>query len=270
MKKKRLTALLIVVSLISVFAGATAGSLITEIRAELRKDFRIVIDGEKKVFKNVNGEAVYPILYEGTTYLPVRSIGEIMGKTVYWYEEDKLIEFKDKSSTVTDADVIVKSKEQELKPAFAELIDEEKAKEKALEDAGIQDENVRFVRVELDNDDIVWHYDIEFIIGNTEYDYDIKADDGRVLGKDIDVGKSEIVAPVVSTEITREQAKQIVLNKAGLSEIEVNFQKIELDKDDESLKYEIEFKKGNKEYDADIDASTGAIIKWEVDIDDWN
>ena len=272
MKKKRMVAILVVVSLISVFAGAAAGSLITEIRAELRHDFRIVIDGEEKTFKNVNGEKVYPILYDGTTYLPIRAVGEMMGKTVYWYEDDKLIEFKDNSSTVTDADVIVKSKDEAKTPVPSELIGEEKAKEKALADAGLKAENVKFIRAELDNDDGVWHYDVEFIKGNTEYDYDIKADDGKILGKDIDTEPAkenkENNPYAVTPVITGEQAKKIALDKAGVSERDAKLLKVELDKDDGILKYEVEFKTGNKEFEADINALTGEIIKWDAEIDD--
>ena len=37
-----------------------------------------------QTFYNVNGDEVHPILYSGTTYLPVRAIGELMGKNVNW------------------------------------------------------------------------------------------------------------------------------------------------------------------------------------------
>ena len=187
MKKKRMVAILVAVSLISVFAGAAAGSLITEIRAELRHDFRIVIDGEEKTFKNVNGEKVYPILYDGTTYLPIRAVGEMMGKTVYWYEDDKLIEFKDNSSTVTDADVIVKSKDEAKTPVPSELIGEEKAKEKALADAGLKAENVKFIRAELDNDDGILKYEVEFKTGNKEFEADINALTGEIIKWDAEI-----------------------------------------------------------------------------------
>ncbi len=32
--------------------------------------------------------------------------------------------------------------------------------------------------------------------------------------------------------------------------------------------YEVEFKSGNKEYDYEIDAATGAILKHEAEVDD--
>lgn len=183
--------------------GAVAASVVKDIKAQLRPDFTVVIDGKKQNFKNVKGEKVYPILYEGTTYLPVRAIGELMGKTVYWYEDEKRIELTDKqAATVTDADVIVsgdigKAKnEQPEKDApikdkdtvQQELIGEERAKKIALEHAGLSEKDVIFERTELDRDDGIVKYEIEFRQGRTEYDVDIHAYDGKILSfeKDID------------------------------------------------------------------------------------
>lgn len=49
-----------------------------------RPDITVTVDGQKKAFQNVKGEPVYPIAYNGTTYLPLRSIGELTGMEVLW------------------------------------------------------------------------------------------------------------------------------------------------------------------------------------------
>ena len=49
---------------------------------QLRPDISVTVDGQKQNFVNANGESVSPIAFYGTTYLPVRSIGELCGKTV--------------------------------------------------------------------------------------------------------------------------------------------------------------------------------------------
>ena len=68
--------------------------------------------------------------------------------------------------------------------------------------------------------------------------------------------------------ITENEAKKIALDKAGLKEKDVTYIKLELDFDDGLWKYEVEIRDGLKEYDADINAETGKIIKWEVDLFD--
>lgn len=67
-----------------------------------------------------------------------------------------------------------------------------------------------------------------------------------------------------NTAISMEKAKQIALDKVPGASVK----KIELDTDDGRTIYEGELQKGNMEYDFEIDASTGAILKWESDFDD--
>lgn len=63
-------------------------------------------------------------------------------------------------------------------------------------------------------------------------------------------------------------AKSAALSNAGVSESEVTRIKCELDRDHGSYKYEIEFSVGRMEYEYEIDAYTGAILKAEHDYDD--
>ena len=64
------------------------------------------------------------------------------------------------------------------------------------------------------------------------------------------------------------KAKSIALNHAGVSENEAYDMDIELDDEDGILVYEVEFKSGNMEYDYEINAATGAILKHESELDD--
>ncbi len=63
----------------------------------------------------------------------------------------------------------------------SKFIGEEKAKELALKKAEISADGVRFDRVELDNDNGVWQYEVDFRYGDIEYDIDINAENGEIL-----------------------------------------------------------------------------------------
>ncbi len=47
-------------------------------------NIKIVVDGVEISPKDANGKAVEPFIYNGTTYLPVRAIGDAIGKEVGW------------------------------------------------------------------------------------------------------------------------------------------------------------------------------------------
>lgn len=200
--KKRFTLLTAgILCVASIGAGVIASNVIQEIKAELRPDFTIKIDGDIKTFKNANGDTVYPILYNGTTYLPIRAIGELMNKTVYWYEDEKLVELKTPEvTTVTDADVIVdsskqpqdknkdnKKEKQDKNNGFPNsFISKEAAIEIALNKANLSESDVVIKKAKLDEDDNQWVYEVEFYHNFTEYEAEISATEGTVISWDVD------------------------------------------------------------------------------------
>ncbi len=172
--------------------GGCAATVVQTIQAELRPDFTVVIDGTERTFKNVNGEVVDPILYNGSTYLPIRAIGEIMGKEVTWYEDRKRIELNDKKSTVTDADNIVTGQNvpsaqpnQQAAPQSGEIT-LDRAKEIALEKAGLTAADVTFTEAKRDRDNGREVFDIEFRQGRTEYSAEISVSDGTIISWEVD------------------------------------------------------------------------------------
>ena len=71
-----------------------------------------------------------------------------------------------------------------------------------------------------------------------------------------------------TNKITIEQAQEIALKHAGLTKDQVSFIKIENDIDNGLEKYDIEFYCNGKEYDYEINAANGQIIKYDYDIED--
>ena len=66
-------------------------------------------------------------------------------------------------------------------------------------------------------------------------------------------------------KVTIEQAKEIALKHANLTSNQVSFVKSELEYDDGIQKYDIEFYYNNMEYNYEINANTGNILKHELD-----
>lgn len=154
-------------------------------------------------------------------------------------------------------------------PARHGFIGEAKAKQIALTNAGLKEKDVTFVRTGLDFENGRYEYDVEFYKGNVEYDYEIDAKTGKILEVDKDIEDFVIPGSVSETETTLEEAKTIALKHAGLKASQVKFVKAELDKEDGKPVYDIEFYKGKIEYDYEIDAKTGKILKFDLDIDNY-
>ena len=73
------------------------------------------------------------------------------------------------------------------------------------------------------------------------------------------------VPTMAASQITETQAKEIALKDAGLKEDQVTFVQTKKDFDDGVTEFEVEFFSGNKEFDYDIDATTGAIRSKDFD-----
>ena len=115
------------------------------------------------------------------------------------------------------------------------------------------------------------HYEVEITSqSGEEFEYKIDAYTGTILESKREAadGTEQPTKPVPSGDIGHAKAKSIALNHAGVSENTAYDMDVELDDEDGTFVYEVEFKSGNMEYDYEIDAATGAILKHETEIDD--
>lgn len=141
----------------------------------------------------------------------------------------------------------------------------------ALGHAKLSKSEVRNIEVELDYEYGSMVYEVEFESGAVEYEYDINAADGDILWYEKDSGgQLEQGGSAVDGKdaVGREKAVQTALRHAGLSSSQVTGLEVKLDRDGGRLVYEIEFKSGGYEYEYEINASNGSIIKSEKDRDD--
>ena len=62
--------------------GAGSANVRQTITATLRPDLNIEVDGAKQSLKDAAGNPVYPIVYNNSTYVPFRAVGDLLGVEV--------------------------------------------------------------------------------------------------------------------------------------------------------------------------------------------
>ena len=235
----------------------------TAVTFTLRPEYHIVIDGTERTFTNANGTKVDPATYNGSIYLPLRAIGEIMGKSVGWDGSTQTVRL---DSTTSGGDVTDFDTNTTTSTGSVTL---EQAKQTALRHAGKTVAQVQFVKAQQDWENGRRVYEIEFIIsgstGYTEYDYEIDTATGKIISYDFD---AENYTPSQNTnahvKISEAMAKQTALSRIP-GATTANIYKFKLDFDDGRWEYEGELRYGTMEYDFTIDANTGAVLEWDME-----
>lgn len=84
-QKKFFPALVLtLVLLCGITIGASAANGLQEIKAYLNANITVKLNGEAQTLLDANGTRVYPITYNGSTYLPVRAVAGLVGLSVDW------------------------------------------------------------------------------------------------------------------------------------------------------------------------------------------
>lgn len=143
----------------------------------------------------------------------------------------------------------------------------------ALEDAGLTKDQIHDLDIDLEKENGVLYFDVDFEVGNLDYDYEIDAESGQILKKEVPAaptqqatsssssGSSSGNSSGTSNRIGKQKARDIALQHAGLSVSQVRDLDVELDRDDGKVHYDVDFEADGYEYDYEIDAETGKILK---------
>ena len=138
----------------------------------------------------------------------------------------------------------------------------------ALTHAGVSEADTIYLRCWVEHDDgRAECYEVEFLAGTTEYQYEIDLYTGAVLKSERE-SHSVPASGSSGPHIGEAAAKSAALTHAGVSESDASRIQVELDRDDGRTLYEVEFHVGRTEYSYEIDASSGAIVKAEQELDD--
>lgn len=250
MKKSYVAAALALTSCLVL--GTAAASQSQNVTATFRPDMKLKVNGTTYTVRDTTGKEVSPLIYNGTTYLPLASLGQLLGAEVSWDGATQTVLVSDTGSST----------------GSASYVGEAKAKETALSHAGLSASQVTFLEVKLDRDDGRMVYEVEFYFGNKEYDYEIDASTGAIVGYDYDIENYTIpstgnTGTSSGNYITREKAQQLAQAKAP----NATLVKLEFEYDDGRAVYEGELREGRTEYEFKIDASTGNFIQWEQERD---
>lgn len=177
----------------------------------------------------------------------------------------------------------------------------------ALKHAGLSSDRVYDIETEMDYEQGVMVYEIEFKSAGTEYEYDINANTGAIVKvkKDIDddyrgngtksgssaiydddedededddddrQGNSGISSggnqsgnSASASYIGKDRAKSAAFTGAGVKAADVRELEIERDREKGVMIYEVSFRVGNTEYECKVDALTGKLLKVEKEIDE--
>ena len=94
MNRKKLISSLVLtlVLLCGIAIGAGASGALQEIKAYLDPTITIKMEGEAQTFLDAKGNRVYPITYQGSTYLPVRAVAGLAGFEVNWDQATRTVD----------------------------------------------------------------------------------------------------------------------------------------------------------------------------------
>lgn len=161
-----------------------------------------------------------------------------------------------------------------------------KAEELVLKDAGLSAEEVSRMICSTDYDNGRMIYEIDFYTEEKEFEYDVDAKSGEILKRESEMRRNSKKEEQMSSQntpvaaspdsgknentdgISEEKAKEIAISHAAVDASSVTHYKAKLDYENGVKVYEIDFRSGGYEYEYDINAKTGAIIKSDKDFND--
>lgn len=128
--KRKWIVMLAVVMLFAFTAGVVAAPAVQQITATLATDFKFTLNGNAWTPQNEDGSDMYPLVYEGRTYLPARAIANALGVKVGWDADTRTV-------ILGEAAVAPAPKEE---PKKEEPVKEEPVKEEPKKEEPVKEE----------------------------------------------------------------------------------------------------------------------------------
>ena len=162
------------------------------------------------------------------------------------------------------------------------FISKNEVKDVVANNMSVNSSDLYFESIDFEFDNSV--YEVEVYYQNRDYEYKIDAKDGKIIYTDFNTTDSITndnssnnnnnsnnsstngsTNNATTASITVDEAKNIALTNANLTEDAVQFLRTEQEYDDGVLVYEIDFTHGDFEYDYKINANTGEVVSYDRD-----
>ena len=165
------------------------------------------------------------------------------------------------------------------------FISKNEVKDVVADNMSVSSSDLYFESIDFEMDKSV--YEVEVYYQNRDYEYKIDAKDGKIIYTDFNTtdsitndnssnnnnsnnnsntnGSSNNGNNATTASIPLDEAKNIALTNANLTEDAVQFLRTEQEYDDGVLVYEIDFTHGDYEYDYKINANTGDVVSYDRD-----
>ena len=158
------------------------------------------------------------------------------------------------------------------------FISKNEVKDIVSNNMNVSSSDLYFESIDFEMDKSV--YEVEVYYQNKDYEYKIDAKDGKIIYTDFNVNNSindnnsnnsntndstNNGNNTATASIPLDEAKNIALTHANLTEDTVSLLRTEQEYDDGVLVYEIDFTHGDFEYDYKINANTGEVVSYDRD-----
>lgn len=81
---RKFVCILLICAMMLGIAGSVSATVAKKTAAISYNNIKIVVNGKQITTKDASGKVVEPFIMDGTTYLPVRGVGEALGMQVAW------------------------------------------------------------------------------------------------------------------------------------------------------------------------------------------
>lgn len=240
------------------------------------------------VKKTDSGEYEIVDWYMGHGGYDISSRGENaeFGDTQFWNNPEKYQVVLEGAHSHYDRIATLYSSESDDSSPVSDIdyITREEAVGIALEHAGVKESEAYELECERDIERGITVYEVEFESGSYDYNYKVNVETGAVvkhskkfdddnvwdnIGNAVNGNAGEQADS--SDFISKDAAKAAALEHAGLSDGDIRGFECELDRADnifEKDHYDLEFSAGGYDYEYEIDAENGKVLKSEKDRDD--